>query len=87
MEGVDRGTDERQGFGMLCRPCGEIAGHAEVRCRVDAVWREVNLKDIVGCEAEILGCRSARLDFAVYDDDAVVALTDAYLVFGAYHAE
>ncbi len=74
---------------MDCVPSGEVAGHAEVGGRVDAVGGEVDFEDVVVFDAVVFGggASDESVGLVAEDDNAVVRSADADFVFGAYHAE
>ena len=82
-----RGLVELRFFAVGLHPCCKVARHAIVGGGVDAVGSEVYFKHIVVLDAVVVFGFGARHCALRQHDDAVVGGADAYLVFGANHAE
>ena len=86
-EAFGRWALERYGSAPLLEVGGQVAGHAVVRRCIDAVRRDVDLQHVVRLDLIVFRRGQAHGRVSGQDDDAVVARTDADLIFGADHAE
>ena len=86
-EAFGRWALQRYGCAPLLEVGGQVAGHAVVRRCIDAVRRDVDLQHVVRLDLIVFRRGQAHGRVSGQDNDAVVARTDADLIFGADHAE
>ena len=86
-EALGRWALQRNGCAPLLEVGGQVAGHAVVRRCIDAVRRDVDLQHVVRLDLIVFRRGQAHGRVSGQDNDAVVARTDADLIFGADHAE
>ena len=86
-ESVHRRLDQLAGTAVEPEPGVEVAGHAPVGGRVDAVGRDLILDHRLRAQVEIFLGRRADHGVRRKDHDSLVALADAEFVLGADHTE
>ncbi len=67
--------------------CLEIASHAIMACRVNAVRSQLHFQSVVAFDIEIFGCGCAGLDIICEHHNTGMVSADAELVFSADHTE